>query len=177
MYGVCDTYCEGCIYLAKASEVYCDYICATDRRRPCPAGYGCTERVRTPGFKRDSRLRFVERITREAHAAEEAKRLRKDAPPKAEKQKYEWHPSPEYWHNYKIAHAEKLKAEGKTWGQGEAVYKWRKKVKLSQSELGKLLGYSGSAVSDWERGYYQVPKSALLALEALGCKMPERKKQ
>lgn len=44
-----DSYCRGCIYLAPISCVStknraCDYIGATDRRRPCPAGKGCTVR-------------------------------------------------------------------------------------------------------------------------------------
>ena len=40
-----DSTCRGCIYLTQVSGYNaCDYIGATDKRRPCPAGKGCTVR-------------------------------------------------------------------------------------------------------------------------------------
>lgn len=38
-----DAYCSDCVYYACSTRT-CDYILITDRRRPCPAGEGCTER-------------------------------------------------------------------------------------------------------------------------------------
>ena len=48
-----DRYCRRCIYLAPVSitSTYhkaCDYIGHTGRRRPCPAGTGCTVRKLRP---------------------------------------------------------------------------------------------------------------------------------
>ncbi|MBP5166494.1 MAG: hypothetical protein ILP09_04470 [Oscillospiraceae bacterium] len=54
--GVVDKYCLGCRYLCDLTwgespdgpnrYCCCDYICQTGKRRPCPAGSGCT--VRSP---------------------------------------------------------------------------------------------------------------------------------
>ena len=42
--GVCNSYCNGCIYLGYATGdmKLCEYMLRTDKRRPCPAGTGCT---------------------------------------------------------------------------------------------------------------------------------------
>ncbi len=58
--GIVDKYCLGCRYLIDLTwgespdtpDRYCccDYICQTGKRRPCPAGSGCTVRTsRQPG--------------------------------------------------------------------------------------------------------------------------------
>ena len=42
---VCDKYCKGCVYNAEISSFiygYCNYIFNERKRRPCPAGKGCT---------------------------------------------------------------------------------------------------------------------------------------
>ena len=41
-----DDYCIGCAYLMRVGDGTnaCDYIGATEKRRPCPAGTGCTVR-------------------------------------------------------------------------------------------------------------------------------------
>lgn len=36
-------WCEPCLYYGKSTDT-CDYILMEDRRRPCPAGYGCIAR-------------------------------------------------------------------------------------------------------------------------------------
>ncbi len=41
---VCTGYCYMCCYYARSTES-CDYIFMTGKRRPCPAGKGCTERA------------------------------------------------------------------------------------------------------------------------------------
>ena len=61
-----DSFCRGCIYLASVScaetrNRACDYIGATDQRRPCPAGKGCT--VRKTGKRYDwARGRMTEAL-------------------------------------------------------------------------------------------------------------------
>lgn len=52
----CDKTCRACVYSQKAligsaGEYWCEYILETKRRRPCPAGKGCTVR-RTKGVKK-----------------------------------------------------------------------------------------------------------------------------
>ena len=41
---ICDSWCENCVYCHKQSgyRKACDYILATGKVRPCPAGTGCT---------------------------------------------------------------------------------------------------------------------------------------
>lgn len=42
------SYCDDCVYSAALSAVttrVCNYFLATDKRRPCPAGEGCTVKV------------------------------------------------------------------------------------------------------------------------------------
>ena len=58
MNGLVDSYCRGCKYLMYVScpntkQKACDYIGATKKRRPCPAGKGCT--VRETGRQYGSR--------------------------------------------------------------------------------------------------------------------------
>ena len=53
MNGVCDRFCKGCIYCQLASgntTFLCTYYLVTDKRRPCPAGTGCT--VKNTGKKK-----------------------------------------------------------------------------------------------------------------------------
>lgn len=39
-------YCNGCRYLSKGTNFWCcDYVFIADKRRPCPAGSGCTEKL------------------------------------------------------------------------------------------------------------------------------------
>lgn len=42
----CDWYCKGCIYRGGQSGLIkcCNYYLITNKRRPCPAGDGCTVR-------------------------------------------------------------------------------------------------------------------------------------
>lgn len=46
--GLVDSTCRGCVYIGRilgGAEKWCDYIGATGKRRPCPAGKGCTVRL------------------------------------------------------------------------------------------------------------------------------------
>lgn len=40
-------YCDKCVYRKTFTSAgpYCDYLCMTNERRPCPPGEGCTVRV------------------------------------------------------------------------------------------------------------------------------------
>lgn len=43
--GICDSYCKGCDYNQRCTgdwQTICVYYLATGKRRPCPAGEGCT---------------------------------------------------------------------------------------------------------------------------------------
>lgn len=39
--------CSDCVYCGWFTGVipYCDYLCRTNQRRPCPPGEGCTVKV------------------------------------------------------------------------------------------------------------------------------------
>ena len=71
MNGVCDTYCEGCDYLAKSSDVYCDYNSIAGHKRPCRPGKECTVRRRPEKYRHDPRLKYLEAATLEAMKAEQ----------------------------------------------------------------------------------------------------------
>ena len=51
---VCDSYCKGCIYVGKVSQLYlcCRYVFVEDKLRPCPAGTGCTVKQTNKEIKR-----------------------------------------------------------------------------------------------------------------------------
>jgi hypothetical protein len=48
--GVCDKYCEGCIFAGHVNGCHgitlCEYFLTTGQLRPCPAGTGCTVKRR-----------------------------------------------------------------------------------------------------------------------------------
>ena len=46
---VCDRHCKGCVYNADMVSIrygYCNYLFVEKKRRPCPAGKGCTVKVK-----------------------------------------------------------------------------------------------------------------------------------
>jgi hypothetical protein len=45
---VVDKHCRGCAYLKLIYDDvrYCSYLLDTDKRRPCPAGKGCTVKTK-----------------------------------------------------------------------------------------------------------------------------------
>jgi len=46
--------CKGCFYGKKFTALaltYCDYLCMTGKRRPCPPGEGCTVRITANPYK------------------------------------------------------------------------------------------------------------------------------
>ena len=47
-FGMVDHYCDDCFYKGHVygtGPAFCRYLLMTDRRRPCPAGKGCTVKV------------------------------------------------------------------------------------------------------------------------------------
>ena len=69
--GVCTKWCDACIYrksFTSGSIPYCDYLCMTGKKRPCPAGDGCSVRV--------ARRVYRKRNLTEEEKAERAERRR-----------------------------------------------------------------------------------------------------
>ena len=54
---------------------------------------------------------------------------------------------------------------------GQELKKWRRRMGLSQEELGRLLGVARFSVSRWEIGTRSIPTFLPLALEALENRM------
>lgn len=47
--GLCDNYCKDCVYrqaLTNGFCIVCNYLLDTGKRRPCPAGEGCTVKIK-----------------------------------------------------------------------------------------------------------------------------------
>ena len=68
---VCTKYCDACVYRKVFTGgwlPYCDYLCMVGKRRPCPAGDGCTVRV--------TRRVYRKRALTEEEKAERAERKR-----------------------------------------------------------------------------------------------------
>lgn len=77
--GVCTKYCDACIYrknLTSGAITYCDYICMTGNKRPCPAGDGCTVRTTRRVYRKRllSDEEKAERAVRRREQQREAKR-------------------------------------------------------------------------------------------------------
>lgn len=77
--GVCTKYCDACIYrktITSGVIPYCDYICMTLKRRPCPAGDGCTVRTTRRVYRKRqlSDDEKAERAERRREQQREAKR-------------------------------------------------------------------------------------------------------
>ena len=80
MTGVCTAWCEGCLYQKKFTSdmKYCDYICMTGRRRPCPGGDGCTERIISDPFRPKAFTVVNRRRPKTAASEAERKELRRE---------------------------------------------------------------------------------------------------
>lgn len=53
-----DKYCDNCVYCGKFANGtirYCNYLCATDNRRPCPPGEGCTVKIVRKVYRRKTK--------------------------------------------------------------------------------------------------------------------------
>lgn len=169
MNGVCDTWCEGCIYLGKTSEVYCDYLLTEMHRRGCPAGTGCTARRRPPKWQKDTRLVWLEKATREKAkrdaAAPKRQALRRGRP----HDPFCVSLTPEYINQKNRNYRARMLADEAIQAEGEAIFRWRKDLGLTQKDLGRLVGLGSSSISDWERG---LVRARWDLLEPLGCPRP-----
>ena len=75
----CDKFCDGCQFCGRINGgnhfhvgyIYCQYFLMTDKRRPCPAGDGCTVKETVRQRKK------VERTPEEREALAELHRQRK----------------------------------------------------------------------------------------------------
>jgi len=59
-------------------------------------------------------------------------------------------------------------------GNPKKIHQIRKRLGLSQAELGELLGVAGNTVARWERGELVPPKVAVLAAEYLLITQPKK---
>ncbi len=59
-------------------------------------------------------------------------------------------------------------------GNPKKIHRIRKRLGLSQAELGELLGVAGNTVARWERGELVPPKVAVLAAEYLLINQPKK---
>lgn len=169
MNGVCDTWCEGCEYLSKHSDVYCNYLYVTCRRRPCPAGHGCTERRRPKKWRKDPRLVWLEKAT-----LDQAKREAAELKRQAHRRGRPHDPfcvslTPEYINQKNRNYRARMIADEAIQAEGEAIFRWRKELGLTQKALGRLVGLGSSLISDWERGRVRARWDLL---EPLGCPRP-----
>lgn len=141
MNGVCDTWCEGCEFLAKSADVYCDYNSIVGHSRPCRAGKDCTERVRPENYRRDPRLESLEKATLEAMKAEKKKQKK----PKRERcgrpsQYGGVSMTPEYAAAQRARHRAQILREGRLAEEAKAIRAWREARGLTQKQLGALVG-------------------------------------
>lgn len=176
MNGVCDTYCTGCEFLAKTADVYCDYITAAGRRRPCKAGKGCTVRSGPQTNKRDWRLVNIERKTKEAAARGFLPIPEKKTHERTGRPRGGWESTvTEAEYREKVNRQKNARAEGDPQRQAEMrrLKDFRAANNLTQRGLGKLLGVSNGTISAWEAG---IAGARWDLLEQFGCKRPEVRK-
>lgn len=168
MNGVCDTYCEGCEYLAKSHDVYCDYNSIVGHKRPCRPGKECTVRRRPAKYRRDPRLKYLEKATREAMKAEKKKKQKQERA--GRRCAFETGEGPAtakavYYREYR----DKILREGRLAEDAKAIRAWRTARGLTQKQLGQLLGVTDTAVYSWEKG---ITGANWAELEKLGCVRP-----
>ena len=170
MNGVCDTYCEGCEYLAKSSDVYCDYNSIEGRKRPCRAGRDCTVRRRPVKYRHDPRLVFLEKATLEAMKAEKKKPKPKHEQcgrPRGGRQSSMT--EAEFRAELNAQRAARAANDPRRQADMEAIKDWRQARGLSQRAMGALIGVSCTTISDWETG---MTGAKWELLEPLGIRRP-----
>lgn len=166
MNGVCDTWCTGCEYLAKTADVYCDYITAAGRRRPCKAGKGCTERRRPSKVRPDVRLIYLEART----LAEQKQKPKKHE--QCGRPRGGWESTAteaEFRERVNAQRAARAENDPQRQAEMAAIKAWRLARGLTQRQMGKLIGVSCGTVSAWEAG---IAGARWDLLEGLGCARP-----
>ncbi len=170
MNGVCDTYCEGCEYLAKSSDVYCDYNSIEGHKRPCRAGRDCTVRRRPVKYRRDPRLVFLEKATLEAMKAEKKKPKPKHEQcgrPRGGRQSSMT--EAEFRAEFNAQRAARAANDPRRQADMAVIREWRQARGLSQRAMGALIGVSCTTISDWETG---MTGAKWELLEPLGIRRP-----
>lgn len=170
MNGVCDTYCEGCEYLAKSSDVYCDYNSIVGHRRPCRAGRDCTVRRRPVKYRHDPRLVFLEKATLEAMKAEKKKPKPKHEQcgrPRGGRQSTMT--EAEFRETINAQRAARSENDPQRQAEMAAIKAWRLDHGLNQRTMGKLIGVSCGTISGWEAG---IAGANWAKLETLGIVRP-----
>ena len=84
-HALCSRICRTCVHGSDhtTGAVTCDYILNTGKRRPCPAGDGCTEYKRGPSLQAAIQRMAPFAATEDAaRAAEERRRSGRSAPRK-----------------------------------------------------------------------------------------------
>lgn len=78
MIKMCDKFCDKCAFRKKFScgLYYCDFFCMTGKRRPCPAGEGCTVRVERKVYRKKQRTQEQKKAFAEEQRKKEAERKR-----------------------------------------------------------------------------------------------------
>lgn len=176
MAGICDLWCEGCDYLSLHAAVYCDYLTQMGRRRPCPAGMGCTERMlRQDPPRPDRRLREQDRARRAAEEREAERKRRELANDEsvasrratiwaAEQKRQELRERRDAnLRRWLATMPEDMKA------QRETILAWRMSRDLTQMAAARMIGVSDKTMHDWEMGRYRAKWDKL---EKAGCKRP-----
>lgn len=172
MNGVCDTWCTGCEFLAKSGDAYCDYYSAHnwERRRPCRAGKGCTERVRPAKVRQDIRL-----VCLEARTLQEAREGKKKPKPKHEQcgrprgGRQSSMTEAEFRAEFNAQRAARAANDPRRQADMAAIREWRQARGLSQRAMGALIGVSCTTISDWETG---MTGAKWELLEPLGIRRP-----
>lgn len=170
MNGVCDTYCTGCEYLAKTADVYCDYLSATGRRRPCEAGKGCTELRRPAKVRPDVRLVYLE-----ARTLQEAREGKKKPKPKHAQcgrprgGRQSTMTEAEFRESINAQRAARSENDPQRQAEMAAIKAWRLAHGLNQRTMGKLIGVSCGTISGWEAG---IAGANWAKLETLGIVRP-----
>lgn len=172
MNGVCDTWCTGCEFLAKSGDAYCDYYSAHNwqRRRPCRAGKGCTERVRPEKVRQDIRL-----VCLEARTLQEAREGQKKPKPKHGQTGrprggiQSAMTEAEFRARVNAQRAARSENDPQRQAEMAAIKAWRMAHGLNQRNMGKLIGVSCGTISAWEAG---IAGANWAKLETLGIVRP-----
>lgn len=174
--GLCDLYCEGCEFLAKSSDIYCDYMSVTGHSRGCPAGEGCTRRVRPPKYRKDLRLRHRVRARQAVKNRWEAERKKKQKLPQGRPWLLGNSPSLDPALRADIEHArqERARQRPEMIAQAQLISAWRSARGLTLAQAGAMMGVRGATLGQWERGNV---KANWTLLGAVGLIRPQMKEE
>ena len=145
-----DDYCKGCFYrvLLPALGGYgCEYICITEKRRPCPSGTGCTvklekNRAGTKNAEQRKTILAVEAMTDEEKEVRRQRYLEK----KRQKNK-------EYYaaHKQELNYKTKIKRQAKKQQPGKRSIGAHDRKKITAEHTRAFWqGRQTQAIKDWK---------------------------